>query len=66
MNNKLVEQLETYRLENKITQEKLAEMLDVDFTTVNRWFNAKNQPSKIQAFQIEKLIKQGRKNAREK
>ena len=64
MNNKLVQQLEIYRLTNKITQEKLADMLGVDFTTVNRWFNAKTQPGKIQTFHIEKLIKRGRKNVK--
>jgi len=64
MPDKLIQQLETFRLENKITQEELAEKLGVAFSTVNRWFNEKNKPSKIQAFQIEKLIKQGRKNAK--
>ena len=64
MTDKLIQQLETFRLENKITQEELAKKLDVAFSTVNRWFNGKNKPSKIQTFQIEKLIKQGRKNAK--
>ena len=61
MTANLIQQLETYRLENKITQEQLADMLGVDFTTVNRWLNGKNKPGKIQTFHIEKLIKQGRK-----
>lgn len=58
MSADLIQQLETYRLENKITQEQLADMLGVDFTTVNRWLNGKNKPSKIQTFHIEKLLKQ--------
>ena len=61
MTANLIQQLETYRLENKITQEQLADMLGVDFTTVNRWLNGKNKPNKIQTFHIKKLIKQGRK-----
>jgi transcriptional regulator with XRE-family HTH domain len=57
--NSLLEQLETYRLENKITQEDLAKELDVAFSTVNRWFNKKSKPNKIQKYHIEKLIKKG-------
>ena len=33
----LIERLENYRLENKISQQDLAKTLDVAFTTVNRW-----------------------------
>ena len=58
----IVKKLELYRLENKITQEELAEELDVAFSTVNRWFNGRNVPSKIQQYQIEKyLSKKARK-----
>ena len=53
----IVKKLELYRLENKITQEELAEELDVAFSTVNRWFNGWNVPSKIQQYQIEKYLK---------
>lgn len=53
----LVRQLEIFRLENKIPQQVLAEMLEVSFSTVNRWFNGKSQPNKIQSYHIEKLIK---------
>ena len=53
----LIKQLETYRLENKISQEELAEKLDVAFSTVNRWFNSKAKPNKIQEYHIQKLIK---------
>jgi transcriptional regulator with XRE-family HTH domain len=52
-----IKQLETYRLENKITQEALAEKLGVAFSTVNRWLNGKVQPNKIQSYHIEKLLK---------
>jgi len=54
---KLIRQLELYRLENKITQAKLAEMLGVAYETVNRWFTGKTSPNKIQTFHIEKLLK---------
>lgn len=53
----LIEKLEIYRLENKITQEELADILGVSFTTVNRWFNNKSKPNKIQTYHIEKLLK---------
>ncbi len=52
----LIKQLETYRLENKISQEELAEKLGVAFSTVNRWLNGKAQPNKIQSYHIEKLL----------
>jgi len=60
----LVKELDSYRLENKITQQVLAEQLGVSFVTVNRWFNYKTKPSKIQQYQIEKFL--DRKNGREK
>jgi len=56
---KIIDELEKYRLENKITQQKLAKKLGVAFTTVNRWFNGKTKPSKIQTYHIKKLLKKG-------
>lgn len=53
----LIKRLEIYRLENKISQEELAEKLGVAFSTVNRWLNGKAKPNKIQSFHIEKLLK---------
>lgn len=53
----LLEQLEIFRLEHKITQEKLAEMLGVHFSTVNRWFKGHTKPNKIQEYHIKKLLK---------
>ena len=53
----IVKKLELYRLEHKITQEELADELGVAFSTVNRWFNGKTGPSKIQQYQIEKYLK---------
>ncbi len=52
----IVKKLEIFRLENKITQEELAKELDVAFSTVNRWFNGKTVPSKIQQYHIEKFL----------
>ena len=57
----LIEKLETYRLENKITQQSLAKQLGVAFSTVNRWLNRKIRPNKIQSFHIEKLITKPKK-----
>ena len=53
---KLLEQLEIFRLENKISQKKLAERLGVTYNTVNRWFIGKNKPNKIQTYHIKKLL----------
>ena len=52
----LIKRLEKYRLENRIPQEKLAKDLEVAFSTVNRWFNGKSNPNKIQTYQIQKLL----------
>jgi transcriptional regulator with XRE-family HTH domain len=52
----LIERLDNYRLEHRISQEKLAEVLGVTFVTVNRWFNGHSQPNKIQAYHIRKLL----------
>ena len=53
----LIKELETYRLENKVSQKKLAEKLGVSFATVNRWFNKRNKPNKIQTYHLKKLLK---------
>jgi len=53
---KLLEELENYRLENKLSQQKLAEKLDISFATVNRWFKGRNKPNKIQTYHIKKLL----------
>ncbi|OGW81957.1 MAG: hypothetical protein A3G33_04205 [Omnitrophica bacterium RIFCSPLOWO2_12_FULL_44_17] len=53
---KLVKELEDYRLERRITQEKLAEMLGVAFSTVNRWINGQTKPNKTQRYHITKLV----------
>ncbi len=53
----LIQNLETYRLKNKISQVALAKKLGVSFPTVNRWLNGKSEPNKIQTYHIEKLLK---------
>ena len=55
----LIDRLETFRLENKITQQEIAEELGVAFSTVNRWLNRHVKPNKIQSYQIQKLIGEG-------
>jgi len=57
LNMDLVKELDSYRLEHKITQQVLAGQLGVSFVTVNRWLNNKTRPSKIQQYQIEKYLK---------
>lgn len=52
----LIKKLEIYRLENRITQKQLADGLSVTFSTVNRWFNGKTKPNKIQRYHIKKLL----------
>lgn len=53
----IIKKVEIYRLENKITQQELAKKLGVAFSTVNRWFNGKTKPNKIQQYHIEKFLK---------
>jgi len=55
---KLIKKLEHYRLENKVTQETLAKDLGVAFSTISRWLNGKVTPNKIQAYHIEKFLKE--------
>jgi len=52
----LLEKLELYRLENKISQRKLAKILGVSNNTINRWFTDRNKPNKIQTYHIKKLL----------
>jgi len=54
----LIKRLEEYRLEHRIPQEGLAQMLQVSFSAVNRWFNGRTKPNKTQRYHIEKLLKQ--------
>ena len=53
----IVKQLELYRLENRVTQDKLAKEIGVNFSTVSRWLNGKTKPNKIQQYHIEKFLK---------
>jgi transcriptional regulator with XRE-family HTH domain len=62
----LIDRLETHRLENKITQQEIAEQLGVAFSTVNRWLNRHVKPNKIQSYQIQKLIGEGTSRAKRK
>ena len=52
----LMKKLEIYRFENRISQRKLADLLHVHFSTVNRWFNGKTIPNKIQQYHIKELL----------
>jgi len=57
----LLADLRKYRLKNRISQKKLASILNVTFCSVNRWFNGKQVPNEIQVFHIEELLKRGKK-----
>ncbi len=52
----LIRNLDMHRLENKISQVRLGEMLGVSFSTVSRWFNGRAKPNKIQTYHIKKLL----------
>lgn len=52
----IVKQLENYRLENRISLQKIADDLGVSFSTVSRWFSGKTKPGKIQQYHIEKFL----------
>ena len=56
-NMQIVKQLETFRLENRVSLQKLADDLCVSFSTISRWFSGKTKPSKIQQYHIEKFLK---------
>ena len=57
----LIDQLNTYRLENKLSQPQLAKKLGVTFQTVNRWLNRHMKPGQIREYHIKKLIKRDAK-----
>ncbi len=59
----IIKKLEIYRLENKITQQTLADELGVAFCTVNRWFNGRTKPNRIQEYHIKKLLKKGKEKS---
>jgi transcriptional regulator with XRE-family HTH domain len=52
----LVDNLNTYRLDNRLSQQQLAKVLKVAFCTVNRWFRGRHSPNMIQEHHIEKLL----------
>ena len=56
MSGDLIDRLNTYRLENKITQLELARKLGVTFQTINRWLNRHLKPSQIHEYHIKKLL----------
>ena len=62
----IINRLEQFRLENKLSQEALASKLGVAFSTVNRWLNRKSAPRKVQSYHIEKLLnsKNGNRDGR--
>jgi transcriptional regulator with XRE-family HTH domain len=59
--DKLLKELDTYRLSNRLTQKQLADKLRVTCITVNRWLNGRHKPNRMQKYHIEKLLKGIRK-----
>ena len=56
----LIKQLEEYRLKNSISQQKLAKLLAVDYSTVNEWFMGKRIPNKIKTYHIKKFLEKNK------
>ena len=56
MESDLINRLNHYRLEKKLTQEQLAKKLGVTFQTVNRWLNGHMKPRALQKYQIKRLM----------
>ena len=63
-NMQIVKQLEKYRLEHRISLQRLADDLGVSFSTVSRWFSGKTKPSKIQQYHVEKYLSKKEKKIR--
>jgi transcriptional regulator with XRE-family HTH domain len=55
--NKLIRQLHDYRLEHRLSQQRLAKILHVAFCTVNRWLKGRHEPNMLMEHQIQKLLK---------
>ncbi len=53
----LIDQLNPYRLEHRLSQPQLAKKLGVTFETVNRWLNRHMKPSQIHEYHIKRLLK---------
>lgn len=54
----LIAELDNYRLKNKISQQKLAEILGVSVVTINHWLTRKAKVNKINEYQIKELLKE--------
>jgi transcriptional regulator with XRE-family HTH domain len=52
----MISNLNSYRLENRLSQQQLAKVLNVAFCTVNRWFKGRHNPNMIQEHHIQKLL----------
>ena len=53
----LIDQLNAYRLEHRLSQPQLARKPEVTFQTVNRWLNRHMKPGQIHAYHIKKLLR---------
>lgn len=62
----IIDRLEQYRLERRITQPELAKQVGVAYATINRWLTRKFKPSKIQQYHVDKFLNERTKKARQK
>lgn len=46
------------RLKLNVSQEELAKLLGVSFSSVNRWENGRHEPTKIAKAKLKKLFKE--------
>src|SRR3989339_252868 len=53
---KLIQELEDYRLEHRISQEELAKKLGVHYLTVHRWLMGIKKPNVIHEYHIKKFL----------
>ena len=60
----LIDQLNTYRLEHRLSQPQLAKKLGVTFETINRWLNRHMKPGQIHEYHIKKLLACGKHAAK--
>ena len=54
--DKLIKELDQYRLEHRITQQQVADEIGVVFSAVSCWFSGKTRPSKMQQYHIETFL----------
>jgi len=52
----LVKQLQEWRLEKRLSLQKLSKLINVSYVTIGRWERGQYRPGKIQAYHIRKFL----------